>query len=283
MNRTLRSNRKPFTLSLDLVSEKPTSVKIEACKINPSKESMFPTTYYYRQEYELNGSRHFEIPFPQSPNELIFKVYPAQYKNYNDFMQFGKNKQKTFSIADSSIIPLKTKINYLSEQDKCFIKFIQKFCDNASIWSASHKDGTPSIYRSDCGGFTIDFYDKIKDDDGRELNTPARIGHEQGNIEVSKRDFLQYTIPMRMIILLHEYAHKWRNPEAGLEIGDESGADIAGLLIYLCLGYSPVEAHQAFLQVFYGARNKTNHARYLIIDDFIYKFENGQLDEYYKK
>lgn len=282
MNRILKSNRKQFTLALDLVSTKPTAVKVEAQKVQTTSDGLSPVTYYYRQEFDINGSKHFEIPFPQSPNELIFKIYPAEYKNYNHYMQFGYKKQKLFDIAKSEIIPLKTKLNYLTDQDKCFIKFIKKFCDNASIHSSSHDDGTPSIYRSDCGGYTIDYYDKIRDDKGKELNTPARIGHDLGNIEVSQRDFVKYTIPMRMIILLHEYAHKWRNPDAGLQIGDESGADIGGLLIYLCLGYSPIEAHQAFLEVFYGARTPQNHARYLIIDDFIKKFENDELDEYYK-
>ena len=278
MNRTLQSNKKQFTLAIDFTSTKLSTVKIEAL----DKNDLVPPTYYYRQEFEINGTRKFRIPFPQSPNELIFKVYPANFKTYNDYVQHGKNRPKTFDIVSSTTLPLETKTTWFSKKDRDFVKFAQKFCDNASWWSASHKDGTPSIYRSDCGQFTIDYYEKILDNKGNELNTPARIGHETGNIEVSQRDFRKYTVPMRMIILLHEYSHKWRNEKTGLEIEDESGADINGLLMYLSLGYSPVEAHEAFLQVFYGARNDTNHARYLIIDDFIYKFENGQLEEYFK-
>lgn len=275
MNRSLNSNKKPFTLGINFKSSKPTSIKIEA------KDKNKPMTYFYRQEYELNGERKFEIPFPQSPNQLEFRVYPANFKSYQDYQQFGKNQPKLFDITSSEILPLKTKVNWLSDKDKRFIKFAQDFCENASIKSASNPDGTPSIYRSAGGEFTFDYYDKILDEHGNELNTPARIGHQTGNIEISKRDFLKYTVPMRMIILLHEYSHKWRNPERGLEISDESGADINALVMYLSLGYSPVEAHQAFLDVFYGARNKANEARYMIIDDFIYKFENGLLDDYF--
>ena len=117
MNRTLISNKKPFTLGLDLKSSKPMSIKIEA------KDKTKPMTFFYRQEFEINGERKFDIPFPQSPNALEFRIYPANYKSYNDYMQFGKNKPKTFGIVDSKILPLQTKINWLSKKDKNFIKF----------------------------------------------------------------------------------------------------------------------------------------------------------------
>jgi hypothetical protein len=276
MNRTIQSNKKQFTLGIELASSGVAKVKIEA------QDAKKPSTYFYRQEFEVKGNRKFKIPFPQSPNELLFKVYPANFKSYNHYLQFGRTAPKNFTILKTDILPLETKPIWLSDDDREFIKFAQNFAENAGIYSAIHPDGTPSIYRSGKGKFTIDYYDKIRDNNGNELNTPARIGHVTGNIEVSQSDFLKYTIPMRMIILLHEYCHKWRNPKTGLKIEDESGADINGLQIYLSLGYSPVEAHQAFLDVFYGARNEANRARYLIIDDFVYKFENGQLGQYYK-
>jgi hypothetical protein len=47
--------------------------------------------------------------------------------------------------------------------------------------------------------------------------------------------------------------------------------------MYLSLGYSEMEAQQAFLYVFKGANNAVNHKRYLIINDFITKYNNGEI------
>ena len=42
---------------------------------------------------------------------------------------------------------------------------------------------------------------------GSYLPTPARISQLNGKMEVSYMQFLEYTVPMRMAILLHEYSH----------------------------------------------------------------------------
>jgi hypothetical protein len=111
------------------------------------------------------------------------------------------------------------------------------------------------------------------------LTTPARIGHNTGIIEVSKNKFMQYTIPMRLIILLHEFSHKYLNPKIDKPISYETGADIQGLYVYLGKGWSPYEAHKTFLQVFKNANNEPNHKRYKIINDFIAKYEKGQISK----
>ena len=51
---------------------------------------------------------------------------------------------------------------------------------------------------------------------------------------------------MRLIILLHEYSHKYSNPKIGRKIEDEVAADINALRMYLSKGYSEVEAQYAF-------------------------------------
>jgi hypothetical protein len=81
-----------------------------------------------------------------------------------------------------------------------------------------------------------------------------------------------------MAILLHEFSHKYMNPKIGREISDEISADINALNIYLSLGYPYIEAQYAFLKVFRGANNPFNKKRYLILDDFIKKFINGELE-----
>ena len=237
-------------------------------------------TYYVNRKGNVNGEREFLLKFPQVPSNLTINVFNK--KNGN----FPNMEDTSFTVEQFEAIPLATKPVWLSERDRNFLKFVQFFCENASNLSASkivNGKELPSVYRSDCGEFTFDYYDKIRDKKtGKRLNTPARIGHESGTVEISKEDFLKYTVPMRMVILLHEYSHKWKNPEDGNQIGYETGADINALLIYLSLGYSEIEAHQAFLYVFKGAASDGNHKRYLIIKDFIKKFSNGELKNYTK-
>jgi hypothetical protein len=106
------------------------------------------------------------------------------------------------------------------------------------------------------------------------MNTPARIGHKSGIIEVSKNSFDKYTVAMRMIILLHEFSHKYKNPKIGLEISNETGADINALYIYLGLGFSKIDAICVFAKVFLRAQTESNINRLRRITDYIEKFEN---------
>lgn len=265
----------PFTLILGVRTSRPECIVLQAFDVVNNIK-----TYYVNRKGNVNGYREFELKFPQVPAKLQINVFNKRNGN------FKNNEDPTFVVEKFEATDLKTKPIWLSERDREFLKFAQFFCENASYLTASQTvNGKefPSIYSSDDGEFKIAYYNKIKDrDSGRRLNTPARIGHTTGTIEVSKEDFLKYTVPMRMIILLHEYSHKWKNPENGNHIGYETGADINGLNIYLSLGYSEIEAHQAFLYVFRGAASKGNHKRYLIIKDFISKFANGELKQYMK-
>ena len=108
------------------------------------------------------------------------------------------------------------------------------------------------------------------------INTPARIGHNTGIIEVAKCKFDNYTIPMRMMILLHEFAHKYKNPKIGLKISNEFGADINALYIYLGCGFSKIDAITVFAKVFLKAQTDDNIMRIRKLQDYIQKFENQE-------
>ena len=101
-----------------------------------------------------------------------------------------------------------------------------------------------------------------------ELRTPARISKSNGRIQVSKKQFDKYTVPMRMAILLHEFAHFYLNEN----IDDETEADLNGLLIYLGLGYPRIEGYEAFLQVFEGSPTQENKKRYDVIHKIYSRF-----------
>jgi hypothetical protein len=125
--------------------------------------------------------------------------------------------------------------------------------------------------------FRIDYLDDITDENGRSLRTPARISRSEGIIQVSKKKFETYTIPMRMAILLHEFSHYYLNTD----MANETEADLNGLIIYLGLGYPRIDAYNVFTQVFMTTPNEINENRMKIIDDFIQNFEKKHLEMNY--
>jgi hypothetical protein len=142
---------------------------------------------------------------------------------------------------------------------KHFVDFAQRFCFNAPYLE------TGKSYQSDNGEFMIEYLPVITNHNGRVLTTPARISKVTGRIQVSKKQFDDYTVPMRFAILCHEFSHFYVNEN----MDDESEADINGLLIYLGLGYPRIEGYQAFLEVFKDAPNQNNKKRFDRIDNFI--------------
>jgi len=259
-------NKVPLTLIVGVRTKQKMNIKIEI------KDNKKPDTYYVNRGAKVNGYREFNLPMPQSPKGAIFTMYNVANGN------LPVNKDTSFVIEKFEVGQLKDCPIWMKKDTHSFVKFAQNFAENASILSAGKK--RPHIYRSKDAKFHIDYYDKIIDHTtGKMLMTPARIGHQSGVIEVSKSDFMKYTVPMRMIILLHEYAHKYMNPDIAKPISYETGADINGLSVYLSLGYSPLEAHYAFLNVFRDANNANNTKRYKIIKDFIEKFTSGELSK----
>jgi ferritin len=81
---------------------------------------------------------------------------------------------------------------------------------------------------------------------------------------------------MRLMILLHEYSHKYKNPKIGLEISNEIGADINALYIYLGLGFSKIDAICVFANVFLSAQTPDNLERMRKINDYIQRFESQE-------
>lgn len=275
------TNKVPFTLDIGIMTNSPQEIKFQA------RDSAKPLTYYVSHKHIVdrrlkNGKyyREFELKFPQVPALMEVSIYNTAVGN----LPRGVIDQ-SFVVTKFKAKPLVSKIPYdvwLSPQDASFLKLAQRFCENASFLSATiiQPNGlvTPSIYQSDDLKFSIDYYNEIVDKKTKQvINTPARIGHDSGTIEVSKSCFMKYTIPMRMIILLHEYSHKYNNPLNGYEIRNEKTADISALNMYLSLGYSEVEALLAFATVFKGANTPENQLRLKINRDFVGKFLAGTL------
>ena len=58
-------------------------------------------------------------------------------------------------------------------------------------------------------------------------------------------------------------------------MANEIQADLNGLYVYLGHGYSPIEAHRAFLYVFDNADTEGNRVRYTMIKKYITDFMSG--------
>lgn len=275
----LNTDRRPLTIVAEVVTSSPQRIRIIARDKNKH------TAVYGDRFQTINGKAKLEIKMPKSPTETEVYIYNVATGNQPDGIRIG-NDDPTFkcTIAPEA---LKSCPMFMTQDTIAFIKFCQEFCENAGILSGDTMiDGKviPSIYESDNGKFRIHYFDKIRDKrTGNFVSTPARIGHDSGIIEVSKSDFLTYSIPMRMVILLHEYSHKHLNQLAKRRIEDESASDINALMLYFSMGYSEIEAHYAFLKVFKTANTPQNEKRYKIINDFIDRYVRGEINNCFVK
>ncbi len=209
---------------------------------------------------EVQGERDIYLSFPVSPKELALTVTDMANPTGTDFQVTwteGKIRSNTW-LMDSETIS--------------FVQMAIVFSQVCGF--TTPPANSPKQYVSSDDLYTINYYDVIRDAKGNSLGTPARIGHSTGRIDVSKVRFDKYTIPMRIIILLHEYSHVFKNPKQGRPIEDETNADLNALHIYLSLGFSKVDAISVFANVFYSAQNEQNINRMRVIMNYIREFED---------
>ena len=230
----------------------PTNLVIKISVSRPQKirlavfNSNRPKTFYTDRVKTVDGISEFEVRMPQNCDSVTLRVG-------------GGNDLKVVSIEKKKLNQFSNCFN--SPKVASFVKFAQEFCEQASVLS----EGT---YFSNDKKYRIDYMNVIKHQ-GREIKTPARISNTTGRMEISKKHFTSYTVPMRMAILLHEFSHFNLN----VVQKDEIEADLNSLKIYLGLNYPVIEAHASFLNVFKGTPSEQNKERYQYIKAFIDNFE----------
>lgn len=257
------TNYNEFTLLVRVTTPRPEKIHFTLKDADQAK------TVFTDRWATIHGSQNLYIRVPASGKTAILEVYNEAP---------GKNNPGTvdnsFQVDTVRMYPLEKKtdiIDYNNRAIREFVAFCTKFCFNAGVLQ-------PGTYHSRSRKFVIEYLPTIMGDNGRPLQTPARItrGNEYesgGTIEVSKEKFDGYTVPMRMIVLLHEFSHYYVNET----MADETEADLNGLLIYLGLGYPRIEAHEAFLKIFIGTPTEANKQRYQHIEAFIDHFEKQQM------
>ena len=243
-------NTNKRSLSLDV------SIKCDdTCRFRVIASDVSKNTKYADRVIEVNGYRTIYLSFPVSPEKVRITVTPiGSVKNY--MVNIKEKTLRTYAIN-------------MDSEAKQFVGFAQKFCQICGTENAT-KNGR--YFKTADKKFKIRYFPVIINQ-GKPSTTPARIGHTTGTIEVSKYHFDRYTVPMRMMILLHEFSHVYRNPKMNLAIENEVAADMNALYLYLGLGYSKVDAIFVFANVFLKAQTPSNMDRMRKIMDYIAKFE----------
>lgn len=232
------------------------------CKFHVVAEDLKPNSKYADRTIQVEKERSIYLAFPVSPRKIRLSVICLSDISHQDF----HIKPEVKSLKKYEI--------WLDRNTKNFLELAVPF---SQVCGFELPPPAGRIYQSDNKELNIKYIPKITDfKTGQVINTPARVGHTTGKIEVAASKFMRYTIPMRMMILLHEFSHKYKNPQMGVPISDEVGADINALYIYLGLGFSKVDAIYVYANVFFGAQNEANRERMRKIMNYIAKFENQE-------
>lgn len=223
---------------------------------NPRKAN----TVYFDAAPVINGSDFFIVRIPKMPEGVYLDVYNEKHGNLKFDGSFRVGAIKSYPIQTRFAV---SKI--LDPNLNRFMAFIDDFAENASILSAQN-----SIYTSNDGRFRIDYLDVIRDEQGRELTTPFRVGEKSKIIQASKKQIMNYTVPGRRMWLLHEGAHVYINkrPE------DELEADKHAITLYLGTGNPIIEAYNVIYKCFKNSPTNLNRQRYEQLNRFIKSF-NG--------
>jgi hypothetical protein len=244
---------KPIVLLVDFYAPKPAIIGIKGYEKDKAN-TLHIDRKYGSEEKPFTGRTTLKFPFPNRFGRLKLEVVN---------MLTGS---KDVVIEKISHVNLKPKDLTVSPLTRSFIKFAQEFAK-----AVGHSE--PGLYASDDQKFQISLLDKIRDyQTGEVLDTPARINHQTGLIEVSKTDFDAMTVTNRFYILLHEYVHYANNTT------DEVECDLLAAKTCMELGYSAIECLYSVSKLFmynttaHPTQRQEQETRVKQVRDFISKF-----------
>jgi len=219
-----------------------------------------PYTYYFDSAPVINGTDEIIVKIPKMPPFVIMEIYNEANGNVAE--------DTTFQVGKITCNPIRVDFSTGSITNptvRSFAKFSDEFAENAGILSAQN-----SIYVSPDGRYKIHYKDVIRDESGKELKTPARINTHTGVIEISKKYYIQHTVPGRKWTNWHEFSHLWRNVEKASELE----ADKNAIVIYLATGNPTVEAYNGIYRIFKNTPSDLNRLRYDQLNAFIRKYND---------
>ena len=217
------SNKQRFVIKLVIEAHMPFELGIRIY------DPRYAHTYYFKRKARFKKSktsREFIIALPVSPEILEMELYDKQTSD--DF---------AFKVASFSIEKLAAPINWATEEQHRFMEFAIGFSQKAGY-------APTGFYDSPDQEFLFQYLSNISDAFGNELITPARTHRKMPRVQISKRMFLGYTIPIRIAILAHEGCHWFLNTRS------QQTADLCGIKQYLDYGFPTIEAVYAVTKVF---------------------------------
>lgn len=247
------TNNEPKLLEVEITAKKPQQVIIAIEDVDR------PNTFYNKHETVIKGTELFEFSLPISPKKAFFEI--SANKNNLPWGGFEANSNISFKIKE---LPFTKKCPV--QQDGLlsdFLRFSSWISQNAGVLYAAYNDDK-AVYTSNSGNFTLRYVPEILDDEpfvyikdqqiknanyGNPLPTSFRIHTKTKAMELSQKYVITYTVPQRMVLFAHEFAHGWLNKDAD----NEFEADYNSLLICRCLGFSKREIGDAYAQVFLRA------------------------------
>jgi hypothetical protein len=250
MKQVLHTNFKPCQIKVTVTTDTKTRVYIKASD-NQRADTVFTNRYK-----DILGKEDIIIQMPVSPQNCLVAITDA------------KGGDNGFKVTTCAIEPLKKRIA-LSDIKNVAVQEFMMFADRIAY---NFNRLETKTYQSNRGNFFITIENKIRDRNGNELNTPARIATATGIITLSKSKLANKTVPYIVALLTHEFSHYYLNEN----MRNEEEADKNGLLIYLCLGYPRIEAYQAYYDTFKNADTPANQKRWMVLDKMIRTFDNVQ-------
>lgn len=299
MNVIFHPNNKDCTIKIPCFCRSAAKMRLIVSHLTCEKPiKLKPFTDYTNRVHILRGNDVFYVRLVNPPKSVLISIYNEQNGN------LPKGEDTSFICEESKFesLPLKTKptsIDLNHNGLKEFLSFAQWFAENAGVLSATNiingaeKD---SVYGSDEGNFVIIYTNVIKTREGNHLKTPSRVsiaGSSIGDISFAKNAILDYTIPMRLWVCLHEYFHVYRNfnreiyknheklaqyikdlpAELKEQLKEEVEADMYATVIMLALGYPRIEILEAPLTIFKNSPYTMNHYRWQIIKNLVETFD----------
>lgn len=217
MENTFSLHEQPCTIVLTVETDRPIEFRAYGASGN------YLTRYFDRIVRLQKGKHQVEFPLPLAP-ETLRLVFEGDYKDAR--LSFVRR-------------PLETSPLFLSNEDKDFIELAEYIAEHLVLLQVGKVYTSPKTKK-----FRVYVVPHLVDrKTGERSGSPARIHFLTKIAEISYSQFLKFTVPMRMFILLHEYMH------VKLMSKDEEEVDESALRIYKGLGYSSLEAVYAFTKV----------------------------------
>ncbi len=236
------TDRQAVLLKVTIKVDRPSVLKFRGYD-SRIEDSNYITRGFGTPEKPFSGTKTFCFPMPLSPKRLVFEV--TSPNSDNDIKVLGVEKLK---LRQADV--------WLTPDTQEFFDFAKDFVKKASYY-------LPGVYVRESKAmkgreFIISYKNELLDGDGNPVNTPARISRSTGIVEVNRRKFLSYSIPMRLIILMHEFVHWKNNTRIELE------CDKNAINLLLLSGFAKTEVMYAFTKIFMGKNHLANRVEEIV-------------------